>query len=377
MISSKTECAHKCLTYTMCQTATYYEQIQICSLYSEKYSVGQILGGINQASSVLEMKNREPTIRVLSSQSTWSQSAITLAGNSAGISGSGGSHLYIPIPFYYDQPNNLIIVGDNGNSRVIQFHLNNPSSNGTVIAGGNGNSCTSLNQFYNTVGIALDSSRHLYVSDSGCSRILMFPPNSNSSTFGVLIITLSIPEGIFINSLTDDLYVAVYSTSSVVMIAKNSTVSVVVAGGNGGGNGLNQLYHSNSVYFDYLYTNSLYVTDTDNNRVLKFPSGSTSLTNGTIVAGSSSSGSGSNQLSNPRASLVDMNGIVYVSDGGNNRIQRWLPGASSGDTLVGGVSGTASNQLTFTESILFNENYQLLVVDRGNNRIQIFNITAY
>ncbi|CAF1210210.1 unnamed protein product [Adineta steineri] len=151
---------------------------------SEKYSVGQILGGISQASSVLEMNSRVPTICVLSSQSTWSHSAITLAGNSAGISGSDGSHLNTPIPFYYDQPNNLIIVGDNGNSRVIQFHLNNPSSNGTVIAGGNGYSCTSLNQFHNTVGIALDSSRHLYVSDSGCSRILMFPPNSNSSTFG-------------------------------------------------------------------------------------------------------------------------------------------------------------------------------------------------
>lgn len=90
-------------------------------------------------------------------------------------------------------------------------------------------------------------------------------------------------------------------------------------GDNGAGNALNQLNTPNGVYFDYLYTNSLYVADTGNNRVLKFPADSTSATYGTLVAGSSSGGSGLNQLNAPRALTVDNNGNVYISDAGKRK----------------------------------------------------------
>jgi hypothetical protein len=169
------------------------------------------------------------TACVPNNQSSWSQTGNTVAGNSSGGSGSTLLQLNEPIPIYYDQPNNAIIIGDNDNHRVITFSLSNPSSGGTVIAGGNGGGCNT-NQFYNTVGVALDSSRQLYVSDSGCSQILKFPSNSNSTTFGVLIAYLSLPEGIFIDPLTDDLYVAVYGANSVVKFANGSTTPVVVAG---------------------------------------------------------------------------------------------------------------------------------------------------
>jgi sugar lactone lactonase YvrE len=96
----------------------------------------------------------------------------------------------------------------------------------------------------------------------------------------------------------------------------NSTFIHLYKGNNGGGAGLNQLSGPNSVYYDYLYTNSLYVVDTGNNRVLKFPAGSTSATFGTVVAGNGVSGSGVNQLTNPRSVVVDSQGTVYVTDGG-------------------------------------------------------------
>ncbi len=130
---------------------------------------------------------------------------------------------------YYDQPNKVIIVGDGANQRVLKFFLDNPSSGGTVIAGGNGGGCDP-NQFYNTVGVALDSSRQLYVSDSACRRIVIFPPNSDSTTFASSIIDLNMPEGIYIDPLTDDLYVAIYGDHSVLKFANGSTTGVVVAG---------------------------------------------------------------------------------------------------------------------------------------------------
>jgi DNA-binding beta-propeller fold protein YncE len=162
-------------------------------------------------------------------QSYWSTSADTVAGSSSGIFGSSLSELNEPIAMYYDKPNKVIIVGDSNNHRVLKFSLDNPSSDGTVIAGGNGPGCKS-NQFYNTVGVALDSSRQLYVTDSACGRLLKFSPNSNSTTFGVVISYLNLPQGIFIDPLTDDLYVAIYSDSSIAKFTNGSNTSVVVAG---------------------------------------------------------------------------------------------------------------------------------------------------
>jgi sugar lactone lactonase YvrE len=87
---------------------------------------------------------------------------------------------------------------------------------------------------------------------------------------------------------------------------------------------LNQLNTPNGVYFDYLYTNSLYVLDSGNNRVLKFPSNSTSATFGIIVAGSNSSGNGSNQLNNPRDLVVDSNEILYITDQSERKFEKGL-----------------------------------------------------
>jgi len=87
---------------------------------------------------------------------------------------------------------------------------------------------------------------------------------------------------------------------------------------------LNQLDTPVDVYFDYLYTNSLYVIDSGNNRVLKFPSSSTNATFGTIVAGSNSGGNGLNQLNNPRNLVVDSNGILYISDKSKRKFEKGL-----------------------------------------------------
>jgi sugar lactone lactonase YvrE len=98
--------------------------------------------------------------------------------------------------------------------------------------------------------------------------------------------------------------------------------SYVCIGYNGAGSGLNQLNSPNSVYFDYLSTNSLYVADSGNNRIMKFPSGSTSATSGTMVAGNGIAGSAANQLNNPRSVVVDCAGILYITDAGNRKVKK-------------------------------------------------------
>ncbi|CAF4212666.1 unnamed protein product, partial [Adineta steineri] len=200
--------------------------------------------------------------------------------------------------------------------------------------------------------------------------------NSNSTTSGTVVGSVGEPANLFINQLTGDIYVVSYIDNAIYKFIGGSGSPVVAAGGNGNGNALNQLAGPNGVYYDNLYTNALYVADNGNNRVMKFPSDSTNATYGTVVAGDNGAGSGANQLYKPRTILIDSSGALYISDGGNNRIQRWLQNASSGTTIVGGTQGTASNELNFPEQILFDKYNNLLVVDRNNNRIQLFNLTT-
>ncbi|CAF0838772.1 unnamed protein product [Adineta steineri] len=181
---------------------------------------------------------------------------------------------------------------------------------------------------------------------------------------------------ISINQLTNDIYVVSHADNAVYKFVGGNGSPVVAAGGNGNGNASNQLSGPSGVCYDYLYTNALYVTDQGNYRVMKYPSGSTSGTYGTVVAGGNGVGSGANQLNEPRNIVVDSNGALYIADGNNNRIQRWLQNASSGTTIVGGTQGAAANQLDFPETVLFDKYNNLLISDRRNNRIQLFNLTT-
>ncbi|CAF4183415.1 unnamed protein product, partial [Adineta steineri] len=306
------------------------------------------------------------TTTTVCSQPTWSQTATTIFGSQAGTSGSDLISLSTPVGMYYDGPNNMLTVVDDGNQRVLRFSINNSSSVATVIAGSNGLGCN-MNQFYWPNGIGVDSSGQLYVADYYCNQVVRFPSNSNSTTSGTVLGSVTVAAFISINQLTNDIYVVSYNDNAIYKFVGGNGTAVVAAGGNGNGNALNQLSGPNGVYYDYLYTSSLYVTDNGNYRVTKYPSGSTTATYGTVVAGGNSVGSAANQLNNPRSIVVDRQGTLYIADGSNNRIQRWLHNASSGTTVVGGTQGTATNQLNWPETVLFDKYDNLLVVDRGNN----------
>ena len=63
---------------------------------------------------------------------------------------------------------------------------------------------------------------------------------------------------------------------------------------------------------------------------------------GTTVAGGNDSGIAANQFKNPLGAFVDASGNVFIADGGNHRIQKWAPGATSGTTVVGSLTGIAN-----------------------------------
>ena len=107
-----------------------------------------------------------------------------------------------------------------------------------------------------------------------------------------------------------------------------------MAGGNGQGNGVNQLWNPWGLYIDDDQT--IYIADQSNHRIVEWKSGATS---GRIVAGENGQGSRNDQLSYPLCVIVDKgNDSLIISDRGNNRIVRWpRQNGTAGETIIFGV----------------------------------------
>jgi DNA-binding beta-propeller fold protein YncE len=98
---------------------------------------------------------------------------------------------------------------------------------------------------------------------------------------------------------------------------------------------------------------------------------------GIVVAGGQGAGNGLTQLSNPLGVVVDQLGTVYVVDQGDARIMRWVKGATQGSVIVGGNGeGEQSNQLNVPIGLSFDRHGNLYVVDLGNHRVQKFDIDS-
>lgn len=87
-----------------------------------------------------------------------------------------------------------------------------------------------------------------------------------------------------------------------------------------------------------------------------------------IVAGTGSSGSASNTLSNPNGIFVNVNFDLYVADYNNHRIQLFQLGQSIATTVAGSAaSGTIT--LNYPTGVVLDGNNYLFIVDSNKHRI--------
>jgi hypothetical protein len=130
-----------------------------------------------------------------------------------------------------------------------------------------------------------------------------------------------------------------------------------VAGNGTAGAALNQLDIPRGIYVDESDNDTLYIADGANHRVMKWLA---NATNGKIVAGGNGGGALYTQVYSPLDVFVDSFGTVYVSEYNNNRITKWLNGATNGTLVAGtGGGGTGSTQLSGPSAIRFDENGNL------------------
>ena len=112
----------------------------------------------------------------------------------------------------------------------------------------------------------------------------------------------------------------------------------------------------------------IYVSDAGNNRIQKFTD------NGSFITKWGSSGSGNGMFNSPAGMIVDGAGNIYISDSGNSRIQKFT---SSGIfSAQWGTPGTVNGKLQYPAGIAMDNAENIYVADYGNNRIQKFTGTG-
>jgi hypothetical protein len=348
----------------------------------------------------------------------WATDATTVAGSRMGLSGASATRLYAPITVIVDNTN-AIYVSDYGNFRVQRFSSN--STEGITVI--NATFGTGLNQFASSKhnvhtmiffclcffslsflvdSMSMDNNGNIYILDGLLARVTKWAPGA---TTGILVAGGSDfanyydyyygtdkaaseslyyyqdyfyfefglePSGIFLELETMIIWLADTYNSQIVKWT-NSSTRIVVYGSYG--SELNQFANPLGLFIDTNAGNTLYVADTGNHRIQMWPPGATS---GVTVAGLTNYyGNGLNQLRYPQALIVDTNMNMFIVDYGNDRIMKWMVGASSGVVIAGSNTyGTLANQFVFPSSISFDSDGSLFVCDVGNNRIQNFAISC-
>ncbi|CAF4699448.1 unnamed protein product, partial [Rotaria sp. Silwood2] len=186
-------------------------------------------------------------------------------------------------------------VADQSNHRIVEWKRN--AKSGQVVAGGNG-AGSGNHQLSNPLDVIVGNERDsLIICDCSNRRVVRWPRRNGTS--GETIIS-----NIFCVGLTMDengsIYVSDIENNEVRRYRRGESEGTVIAGGNGQGNRLDQLYSPRHVFVDR--DHSVYVSEEGNDRVMKWIEGAKQ---GIVVAGGQGKGNGLTQLFNPEGVVID------------------------------------------------------------------------
>ncbi|CAF1015825.1 unnamed protein product [Adineta steineri] len=288
----------------------------------------------------------------------WEQNAITVAGGNG--YGQKLNQLDRPEGIFIDKNKNIFIA-DRWNHRIVEWKYN--AKEGQIIAGGNGEG-NRMNQLNHPTDVIVDQQSHsIIIADSGNRRVIRWLNQKqqilidNTDCYGLATDTYGF------------LYVSDVPKNEVRRwkMGEYKNEGVVVAGGNGKGDQLNQLNRPGFIFVNE--DQSVYVSDQDNHRVMKWRKGAKE---GIVVAGGNGEGRNLNQLSVPQEIIVDHFGQIYVADCWNNRVMRCYEGKKVEIVVGGNGQGHLSNQLNCPRGLSFDGEGNLYVVDNSNHRIEKF-----
>ncbi|CAF2042369.1 unnamed protein product [Rotaria magnacalcarata] len=294
----------------------------------------------------------------------WSQNGVTIAGGH----GRGGAtnQLNEPHGLFVDD-DQTVVIADYENHRIMQWK-NGDTTNEQVVAGGKGPG-NGLHQLHHPTDVLIDKETDSHIiCDRGNQRVVRWSRRSGTTQGEILINNIQC-YGLAMDEQRN-LYVSDWKKHEVRRYQLGEKNGTLVAGGNGTGDGLNQLNYPTFLFVDR--QQNVYVSDCSNYRVMKWKKGAKE---GIVVAGGQGEGDALTQLSHAYGLFVDTLGTLYVGEYENCRVTRWIQGANQGTVIVGGNGrGAGANQFNVPYGLSFDRHGNLYVVDCNNHRVQQFSI---
>ncbi|CAF0983422.1 unnamed protein product [Adineta steineri] len=295
----------------------------------------------------------------------WKLNFSIVAGE--GVYGGGVNHASDVEAIYVDDEEQTIyIVGSPYESdRVVGRKFGEKS--GEIVAGGNGQG-NNLDQLRDPSDVTVDKKNNLLIiCDQGNNRVVQW---SRQRRIDPEIIIPKIKcNGVTIDN-DGDIYVSESQTDTVKQFKQGEAEGTIVAGGNGYGDNPNQLNNPTFIFVDKQY--SIYVSDYRRGRVTKWIK---NAKEGIIVTNESISESGESRWPDSFGMAVDHFGNVYVSEYENKRIVRWSEKSTEGYIVIDGGSFEKPPQLfDKPTAISLDRQGNLYIVDRHEYRILKFDV---
>jgi len=218
-------------------------------------------------------------------------------------------------------------------------------------------------RFGDIIGLAIDDSDRLFVSDTKMHRILVFDKNHKvEGTIGEGIID---PTGMAVDNENRFLYVADAALDQVLVYDADKLTPIRKIGTAGKGHTLTepgQFSVPTNVALDK--DNNLYVSDTYNNRIEIFDA------DGNFIREFGKSGDRPGTFSRPKGIAVDVDGHVWVADAVQDNVQCYTP---EGQLLIWmGGHGELPGQFRTPAGLFIDKNNRIFTTEQYPGRVQMF-----
>lgn len=331
--------------------------------------------------------------------------------------GAGAAGLRYPMGAAIDENSGRLYLADTQNHRVLSWPDAATFTNGQaadIVIGqadfnstqeNQGNSLPSATSLALPLGIAVDNSGNLFVSDSNNGRVLAYTAPittgmAASRVFGQPDFTtrngpaltadrFSLPAGIAVDG-GGNLYVADYFNNRVLefdtALTSDATADRVFGPPDFTSNDYS-LYRPEAVAVDD--DGNLFIADTSHNRVLEYDAPPLTDTIADRIFGqpdffsstANYGGVSAASLKSPMGIAIDANGNLYIVDGANNRVLEYdtpLIADAVADRVFGqpdfmsstaNYGGVSAQSIAFPWGIAIGPGGHLYVVEQGNHRL--------
>ena len=331
------------------------------------------------------------TIRKITSVGVVTTLAGTTASNQGSTDGTGrAASFWAPAGVAVDASGN-VYVADQYNSTIRKITSAGVVTTlaGTAGTGGSADGTGSAASFYNPIGVAVDSSGNVYVTDANSGAIYAGINNTIRKITSAGVVTtlagttgtqgsmdgtgsaarFNGPGGVAVD-VSGNVYVADYNNNTIRNITSAGVVTTLVgtaiSKGSADGTGSSAtFYNPQDVAVDV--SGNVYVADTGNSTIRKITSAGvvTTLAGAVVVNGSTDGIGNAASFYGPWGVAVDVSGNVYVADTGNNTIRK-ITSAGVVTTLAGTANVFGGSADGTGSAASFGHPYRVAVDVSGN-----------